>query len=137
MSTLHCVFTIFWKNFFFQWLISCGSQSIFKYFCLVCFVEFKKILHSSQFQGLYFTKSSNETLQNVPYFIYTKTKSCFFHFSCRATLLMWQILKRFAGTFRQAQTLKLGGVWATTGQLGQHPLWPRNACRWQYRTCTF
>ena len=23
---------------------------------------------------------------------------------------IWQILKRFAGTFRQAQTLKLGGV---------------------------
>ena len=23
---------------------------------------------------------------------------------------MWQILKRFAGTFRRAQTLKLGGV---------------------------
>ena len=25
---------------------------------------------------------------------------------------IWQILKRFAGTFRRAQTLKLGGVYA-------------------------
>ena len=24
--------------------------------------------------------------------------------------IIWQILKRFAGTFRRAQTLKLGGV---------------------------
>ena len=27
---------------------------------------------------------------------------------------IWQILKRFAGTFRQAQTLKLGGVSLST-----------------------
>ena len=42
--------------------------------------------HSSQFQSLCLTKSSNETLQNLPYFIYTKTQSCFFRFSFRATL---------------------------------------------------
>ena len=62
-----------------------------------------------------------------PYFIYTKTQSCFFRFSYRATLYfylmnalvdmsgfciykIWQILKRFAGTFLRAQTLKLGRV---------------------------
>ena len=28
---------------------------------------------------------------------------------------IWQILKRFAGTFRQAQTLKLGGVVCENG----------------------
>ena len=32
-------------------------------------------------------KSSGEMLQNLPYFIYTKTHGCFFHFSFRATLL--------------------------------------------------
>ena len=31
-------------------------------------------------------KWPGETLQNLPYFIYTKTQSCFFHFSFRATL---------------------------------------------------
>ena len=101
------------------------------------------IFHSSQFQGLCLTKNSSETLQNLPYFIHTKTWSCFFCFSFCATLCfslmnalvyddidegsctkcktekatsgfhmykIWQILKRFAGIFRQAQTLKLGGV---------------------------
>ena len=43
--------------------------------------------HSSQFHSLCLTKSSSETLQNLPYFIYTKTQSCFFHFSFSATLL--------------------------------------------------
>ena len=60
--------------------------------------------HSSQFKGLCSTKSSNETFQNMPYFIDTKIQSCLFYFS------LWQILKRFAGTFPRAQTLKLGGV---------------------------
>ena len=70
----------------------------------------------------------------MPYFKHTKPQSCFFHFSFRATLFfplinalvyadkieratlgfcmykIWQILKRFAGTFHRAQTLKLGGV---------------------------
>ena len=32
-------------------------------------------------------KSSSKMLQNLPYFIYTKTQSCFFHFSFRATLV--------------------------------------------------
>ena len=44
-------------------------------------------LHSSQFQGLCLTKSSSETLQNLPHFVYTKTQSFFFHFSFRATLV--------------------------------------------------
>ena len=84
-------------------------------------------------------KSSSEMLQNLPYFIYTKTQSCFFRFLFRATLYfppnecpglcqhrpgrqkkqlrvfvytykIWQILKHFAGTFHRAQTLKLEGV---------------------------
>ena len=45
--------------------------------------------HSSQFQGLCLMKSSSETLQNLPYFIYTKTQSCFFRFSFRATLYFY------------------------------------------------
>ena len=43
-------------------------------------------LHSSQFQSLCSTKSSSETLQNLPYFVHTKTQSCFFRFSFCATL---------------------------------------------------
>ena len=39
-----------------------------------------KLLHSSQFLGLCSTKSSSETLQNLPYFICMKSQSCFFHF---------------------------------------------------------
>ena len=36
--------------------------------------------------GLRLMKSSNETLQNLPYYIHMKTQSCFFRFSCLATL---------------------------------------------------
>ena len=48
-----------------------------------------------------------EMLQNLPFFIYTKTQSCFFRFHIYK---IWQILKRFTGTFHRAQTLKLWGV---------------------------
>ena len=44
------------------------------------------LTHFSQFQSLCSMKSSSKTLENLPYFIYTKTQSCFFHFSFRATL---------------------------------------------------
>ena len=54
--------------------------------------------HSSQFQSLSATKSSSETIQNLPYHAY-----CIYN-------KIWQILKRFAGSFRQAQALNLGGV---------------------------
>ena len=43
--------------------------------------------HSSEIRGLCLMKWPGETLQNLPYFIYTKTQSCFFHFSFPATLL--------------------------------------------------
>ena len=33
---------------------------------------------------------------------------------------IWQILKRFAGTFRPAQTLKLGGVTTTASKRNRH-----------------
>ena len=42
--------------------------------------------HSSEKSGLCLMKSSSKALQNLAYFIYTKTQSCFFHFSFRATL---------------------------------------------------
>ena len=35
------------------------------------------------------TKSSNEMLQNLPYFIYMKAQSCFFRFSFRASLYFY------------------------------------------------
>ena len=44
------------------------------------------IAHSSEKRGVCLMKSSSEMLQNLPYFIYTKTQSCFFHFSFHATL---------------------------------------------------
>ena len=44
------------------------------------------VMHSSQFQSLCSTKSSSETLQNLPYFIYTKILSCFFQLSLHTTL---------------------------------------------------
>ena len=50
---------------------------------IICRVK----VYSFQFKGLCLMKSSSETLQNLPYFIHTKTQSCFFHFSFRATLL--------------------------------------------------
>ena len=50
-----------------------------------------KLLHSSQFLGLCSTKSSSETLQNLPYFICMKTQSCFFRFSFRAILYFPQM----------------------------------------------
>ena len=39
-----------------------------------------KIVHSSEKRRLYLMKSSSETLQNLPYFMYMKNKSCFFLF---------------------------------------------------------
>ena len=33
-------------------------------------------------------KWPGKTLQNLPYFIYTKTQNCFFHFSLRAILFL-------------------------------------------------
>ena len=55
----------------------------------VCYPVRRK--HSYRFQGLCLTKRSSETLQNLPYFIYTITQSCFFHFSFRATLFFPQM----------------------------------------------
>ena len=45
-----------------------------------------KIYHSSEIRDLCLMKWHGEMLQNLTYFIYTKTQSCFFHFSFRATL---------------------------------------------------
>ena len=42
--------------------------------------------HSSEVRGLCLTKCPSEMLQNMPYFIYTKTQSCVFHFLFCATL---------------------------------------------------
>ena len=65
------------------------------------------------------TKCSSETLQNLPYFINTKTQIVFsiwnemkngknnFGFSYIYIYKIWQLLKCFAGTFRRAWTLKL------------------------------
>ena len=38
------------------------------------------VFHSSQFEGLCLTKSSSETLQNLPYFWHKKTHVFFFSF---------------------------------------------------------
>ena len=48
--------------------------------------HYQVCIHSSQFQSLCSTKSPSETLQNLSYFMHTKTQSCFFRFSFRATL---------------------------------------------------
>ena len=42
--------------------------------------------HSSEIRGLCLMKWPIKILQNLPYFIYTKTQSCFFHFSFYTTL---------------------------------------------------
>ena len=42
--------------------------------------------HSSEKRSLCLMKSFSEVLQNLPYFRYTKTQSCCFHFSFHATL---------------------------------------------------
>ena len=41
-------------------------------------------------------KSSSEMLQNLQYFIYTKTQSYFFHFSFRATTLFFSLMNALA-----------------------------------------
>ena len=43
-------------------------------------LEYEKLQHSSQFQGLCLTKSSCKMLQNLPYFMYKKTNVVFFLF---------------------------------------------------------
>ena len=44
------------------------------------------INHSSEIKSLSLMKCPSKMLQNLPYFICTKTQSCFFRFSFRATL---------------------------------------------------
>ena len=48
---------------------------------------FTKLNHSSEIRGLCLKKWPTEMLQNLPYFLYTKTQVCFFRFSSRATFL--------------------------------------------------
>ena len=48
-------------------------------------------IHSSEIRGLCLMKWPAKMLQNLPCFIYTKTQSCFFHFSFHATLLFSQM----------------------------------------------
>ena len=67
------------------------TRIVIKWACRICNSPKPDCLfHSSQFQGMCSTKSSSETLQNLPYFIYsTKTQSCFFRFSFHATLYFY------------------------------------------------
>ena len=44
------------------------------------------VYHSSEIRCFCLMKWPGKTLQNLPYFIYTKTQSFFFHFSFHATL---------------------------------------------------
>ena len=101
-------------------------------------------VHSSEIWDVRSKWLSREMLQNLLYFIYTKTQSSFSFFqfvflyffpnkcpglhrirafvrgsmkwkmqpkfSYTYLYKIWQILKRFDGTFHWAQTLKLGGV---------------------------
>ena len=48
------------------WVLRCAPSSL--------------IIHSSEIRGLCWMKCLSEILQNLPYFIYMKTQSCFFHF---------------------------------------------------------
>ena len=61
---------------------------------------------SFQFQSLCSMKYSSKALQNLSYFWNTIIHVVFFFVS-------WPILKYFAGTFSQDQTLKMGGVIST------------------------
>ena len=56
--------------------------------------EYSMYNHSFQFQGLCWTKISRETLQNLPYFMYTKTQYLPFPFfiSCYFTFFLMNIL---------------------------------------------
>ena len=47
--------------------------------------------HSSQNRGLFLKKCLSKMLQNLPYFLYMKTQSCFFCFSFLATLFFPQM----------------------------------------------
>ena len=49
-------------------------------FFLFDFLELKKLTHSSEIRGLRSTKCSNETLQNLLYFMYKKTYVVLFVF---------------------------------------------------------
>ena len=77
-----------------------GWQATAEYLLIIKLLNLKKLLeypliwrkkmirhhhqHSSVITGLYLMKSSSKMLQNLPYFIYLKTQSCFFCFSFHA-----------------------------------------------------
>ena len=73
-------------------------------------------LATPQFQGLCSTKSSSETLKNMSYFMYTyKNLKLLLPFFISIYLIFFpkNALRYVAGTFRRAQTLKLGRVLAS------------------------
>ena len=89
-------------------------------------------IHSSQFHGLWSTKSSNEMLQNLPYLYITKTHTYVLSFfnsmlysifpiyefpalsrhrqQCKQGKEIKEIFNPFVGTFHKTQILKLGRV---------------------------
>ena len=52
---------------------------------------FQSLPHSSEIQDVRSNWLSRETLQNLPYIIYRKSRSCFFHFWFPATLFYSQM----------------------------------------------
>ena len=55
--------------------------------CLIIFMS-----HSSEIKGLCLMKWLSETLQNLPYFMYTKTQSCFFPFFIYNAILLFSLM---------------------------------------------
>ena len=49
-------------------------------------------MHSSEIRGLCLMKWPSKTLQNLPYFIYMKTQSCFSRFSFLATYFIFSLM---------------------------------------------
>ena len=88
----------------------------FMYFKSSCWNKTCKLLtctiHSSEIRALWLMKWTIKMLQNLPYFIYMKTQSCYFRFSFRDTLffsLMNALFKNGAKKFFSKNTAR--GLW--------------------------
>ena len=61
-----------------------GPSLKFSFLAILLLIHLMMTRHSSEILDVKSNLLSRETLYNLPYFIYTKTQSCFFHVSFHA-----------------------------------------------------
>ena len=132
--SINIIFCIYYLIYYLPYLFNIYSDNSFWYTRV--FRQPSNSIHSSQFHGLWSTKSSNEMLQNLPYLYITKTHTYVLSFfnsmlysifpiyefpksqnsqnrhrqQCKQGKEIKEIFNPFVGTFHKTKILKLGRV---------------------------